>query len=165
MELLDVVDENDNVISVEEKGVVVSPSTIWSINRRLRLQSPEEVWERTAKMDKETGRKLHERALNRKKPCLFSPEEKWGMLIENQGNLKSIIISQLTSTSFHFQEVEDLLQDTLVRGFSALDNVKSKSNALVYLQAVARNTVADYMKKRFKQNEVPLDDKLRKLHS
>ena len=142
-----------------KKGLEVDHTTIWVINKRLNIQSKQTVIERHARIEKEKA--LRRKGKSKKpRPCLFTPKEKWGILVSSQGWLGRVIAKEISLAGFPAQDNMDLLQQTMLEGFRALDYVRSPRNPVGYLTGVARNIARDYLRKKRGLAEVPLNEEI-----
>jgi len=149
----------DLVKFLKKKKINVDPTTIWRINERLKIQSKQTIVERHARIEKEKALKRKGKS-NKPKTCLFTPKEKWGILIASREWLGKVIAKEISLAGFPAQDNKDILQQTILEGFHALDYVRSKDNPVGYLTGVARNNARDYLRKRRGLAEVPFDEEI-----
>ncbi len=150
----------DLVKFLKKRKICIDPTTIWRINERLKIQSKQMIVERHARIEKEKALRRKGKS-NKPKLCLFTPKEKWDILVASQKWLEKVIAKEISLAGFPAQDNMDILQQTILEGFHALDYVRSKANPVGYLTGVARNNAREYLRRKRHLAEVPFDDEIR----
>ena len=113
-----------------------SVTTVQNINKKLDLQDSITVAARDTVLRRRTRAKRHN---------LFSPKQKWGIIIELRRFIE-FIIKERAKTAGLRVPIEDLVQQTILESFNALDVLEPGGDPKKYVGGVTRNVVRKYLR-------------------
>ena len=87
------------------------------------------------------------------------------MVIENNMNIEQIWAEYKTDLKRFLQskvsieaDVEDLLQDILIKSYNNLNSLKDKSSIKPWLFQIANNTINDFYRKKYRDSEAVIEN-------